>query len=34
MREMIGWTMLIMVVAASRVAIWIDEVTDRTDADV
>jgi hypothetical protein len=25
---MVGWTMLSMVVAASRLAIWIDDVTD------
>ena len=33
---MVGWTMLTMVVTASRLAIWIDDVTvfdhtDRTD---
>jgi hypothetical protein len=29
MREMVGWTMLTMVVTASRIAIWLDDVTDR-----
>jgi hypothetical protein len=27
MREMAGWTMLGMVVTASRIAIWLDDVT-------
>ena len=27
MREMVGWTMLTVVVTASRLAIWIDDVT-------
>jgi len=31
MREMVGWTFLTVVVTASRLAMWLDEVTDRTD---
>lgn len=31
MREMVGWTMLTVVVTASRLAMWLDDVTDPMD---
>jgi len=31
MREMAGWTILSMVVTASRLAIWLDDVIDRAE---
>lgn len=33
MREVMGWTMLTVVVTASRLAIWLDDVTARMDGD-